>query len=387
MALALDRVGLASVASLAPDQLSGGQLRRVALARALTGVNLGSVRFLLIDEPTAQLDESTADAVVRALRWAADSGVGVLVATHDHTPAAVADTCVAIDAPPATGPTGEHLVSSSPRASGSRALPGAGRTDAPVAPAARPDEVDSRGALRWVFGQARPHRRRMIGAQALGVMAEACTIGLAGTAAWLIVRAAELPSFASLAVAAVAVRAFALGKGVFRYGERLGSHDATLRLLADLRATVVHRLARLAPTGLGRTGRGDLLSRLVDDIDRLQDLFLRVLGPFVSVLTVAAGAVVGRDAARSRGRRRPRARGRCSSVSRSHSSRHRRATRRAVTRPRPCAASWPAQPSTWPSTSRSSWRAAAKDNGGPGSKTRPAGSTCSSGARRAPRRS
>ena len=114
-------------------------------------------------------------------------------------------------------------------------------------------------------------------------------MGLAATAAWLIVRSAEHPNFADLAVAAVGVRTFAIGKGVLRYGERLASHDATLRLLADLRATAVGRLARLSPTGLPSGGRGDVLTRLVDDIDRLQDLFLRVLGPLVSTLVVALG--------------------------------------------------------------------------------------------------
>jgi thiol reductant ABC exporter CydC subunit len=88
------------------------------------------------------------------------------------------------------------------------------------------------------------------------------------------------------------VRAFALSKGALRYAERLASHDATLRLLADLRATVVERLTRLAPTGLPDGGRGELLTRLVDDIDRLQDLFLRVLAPLVSTLVVGIGAAV-----------------------------------------------------------------------------------------------
>ena len=52
-------------------------------------------------------------------------------------------------------------------------------------------------------------------------------VGLAVTATWLIVRAAEQPSLVDLAVAAVAMRAFGLGKGVLRYGERLASHDTT----------------------------------------------------------------------------------------------------------------------------------------------------------------
>lgn len=289
VALALEQVGLAAQARLRPDQVSGGQLRRLALARALVGVHLGSTRFLLLDEPTAQLDDASAAAVVRAIRWAADSGVGVLAATHDLSVAAVADATTTIE-PVGTQPDrpGQRSAVVTERSGGLRpAVPSSTMPTALDPSAASP----GRSGLRWLLRAARPHRRRLIGAQLLGIAAEACTVGLAGTAAWLIVRAAERPSFAALAVAAVAVRAFGLGKGVLRYGERLASHDATIRLLADLRATVVGRLAHLSPTGLGDAGRGDLLSRLVDDIDRLQDLFLRVLGPVVSVVAVAAVAV------------------------------------------------------------------------------------------------
>ena len=70
-----------------------------------------------------------------------------------------------------------------------------------------------------------------------------------------------------LAVVAVAVRAFGLGKGVLRYAERLASHDATLRRLGGIRATVVGQLGRLVPAGLPRTGRGEMLSSVVDDVE------------------------------------------------------------------------------------------------------------------------
>jgi ATP-binding cassette subfamily C protein CydCD len=290
----LAELGLAALADRHPAELSGGEGRRLALARALVGVRLGRTRFVLLDEPTAQLDPVAATAVVAAIRRAAAEGAGMVVATHDPDLAAVADLRV----PLADLDRGESL-------GALRSVPTAGRppgrVDAPPVPdpvagwSGRPEApvaTDAGGSLRWLWRSARPRRARLIGAQLLGVAADACTVGLAGTAAWLIVRAAERPSFADLAVAAVGVRAFGVGKGVLRYAERLASHDAALRLLADLRATVVGRLARLAPTGLPPGGRGDLLSRLVDDVDRLQDLFLRVAGPAVAALTVAVGAVV-----------------------------------------------------------------------------------------------
>ena len=299
---AIERFGLGALRDAPPGDTSGGELRRIALARASVGVELGTVRFLLLDEPTAQLDPVAGRAVIDAALAARGVGVGVAIATHDPAVLAVADEHVAVlpnaptdsDAPsPPAGPADD--------------VPVHVHTDTALVPdpvAGWAAEVtsdlddDGRGALRWLLGTARGQRRRLLAAGALGVLTDACTIGLAALAAWLIVRAAERPSFADLAVAAVGVRAFALGKGVLRYGERLTSHDATLRLLADLRATVIARLARLAPTGLPKGARGDLLARLVDDIDRMQDLFLRVLGPIGASLTVgvvAAAAAAALD--------------------------------------------------------------------------------------------
>ena len=80
--------------------------------------------------------------------------------------------------------------------------------------------------------------------------AVAADIGLIGTAAWLISRAAQHPNEAALALAIVAVQFFGLVRGFFRYGERLVGHDAAFRLLADLRVQVYERLERLAPAGL-----------------------------------------------------------------------------------------------------------------------------------------
>ena len=299
---ALDQVGIGSLADANPAEVSGGERRRVAIARALVDVHLGTARFLLFDEPTAQLDDEAAGQVIAALRWAADQGAGILAVTHDPALAAAADDQHALDGGTATPAAATQADEPALRAA--ELLPVA-RHDPeapiperfiaerpPVADAAPAPEPSGADAIRWLMRTAAPQRTRIIGAQALGVLTEICTVGLAATAAWLIVRAAEEPSFADLAMAAVAVRAFALGKGVLRYAERLASHDATLRLLADLRATVVARLTRLSPTGLPDGSRGELLTRLIDDIDRLQDLFLRVLGPLVTTLVVALGAAV-----------------------------------------------------------------------------------------------
>ena len=84
---------------------------------------------------------------------------------------------------------------------------------------------------------------------------------------------------------------FGLSRGLLRYGQRLVCHDAAFRALADLRVTTYTRLETLAPAGLPAFRSGDLLARLVHDIDSLQDLLLRVIGPFVIALLVGAGTV------------------------------------------------------------------------------------------------
>ena len=112
-----------------------------------------------------------------------------------------------------------------------------------------------------------------------------------GTSAWLISRAAQRPSEASLTLAIVGVQFFGLSRGFFRYGERLVGHDAALRVLADLRVRVFERLEAVAPAGLPVFRRGDLVARFVDDVDSLQDVVLRVLQPFLVATLVGAGTV------------------------------------------------------------------------------------------------
>lgn len=111
------------------------------------------------------------------------------------------------------------------------------------------------------------------------------------TSGWLISRASQQPPVLYLMVAVTATRAFGIGRAVFRYAERLVSHDAVLRMLADTRVAVYRRLERLAPAGLRRTRRGDLLSRLVADVDALQDYWLRWLLPAGAALAVSAVSV------------------------------------------------------------------------------------------------
>ncbi|WP_152365278.1 thiol reductant ABC exporter subunit CydC [Microlunatus speluncae] len=129
-------------------------------------------------------------------------------------------------------------------------------------------------------------RSRLVGAVGLGVLAQAASVGLLATSAWLLSRAAEHPPVLYLLVAVVSVRALGLGRGVFRYLERLVGHDVALRAQAALRLDSFRALART--TWLGRRG-GDLLSRMINDVEAVQDVIVRVIVPVVSAAVVIIG--------------------------------------------------------------------------------------------------
>ena len=135
-------------------------------------------------------------------------------------------------------------------------------------------------------------RRELVGAALLGAFASASAVALLGASAWLISRAAEMPPVLTLTVAAVTVRFLALSRAVFRYAERLVGHDAAFRGLTQLRVVVYRQLERLAPTGISGFGRGDLLARLVADVDAALDLPLRIVLPWAQAVLVSAATVL-----------------------------------------------------------------------------------------------
>ena len=152
--------------------------------------------------------------------------------------------------------------------------------------------MTSAGSTADVLRGAMPPLRRFWPGAAAGFASEASAVALLAVSAWLIVRASEQPLIIYLSVAVVGVRLFALTRAAFRYLERLAGHDAALRQLATTRSALVRRLIPLAPDGLGGTGRGSILGALVDDVDDLQNLPLRVVQPLVSSALVATLSVV-----------------------------------------------------------------------------------------------
>jgi thiol reductant ABC exporter CydC subunit len=146
--------------------------------------------------------------------------------------------------------------------------------------------------LRRLLVLAKMPATRIAASVFLGAGVIATGVGLMATAGYLISRAAEHPPVLSLTVAIVAVRFFGLARPITRYFERIVSHDLALRALGRVRTHVYVRIEPLAPAELESYRDGDLLTRMVADVDALQGLYLRGVGPPLVALVAGTGCVV-----------------------------------------------------------------------------------------------
>ncbi|WIY00437.1 thiol reductant ABC exporter subunit CydD [Amycolatopsis mongoliensis] len=274
-AAALD-VPLATVIGELGAGLSTGQRRRVALARAV----LLDRPLILLDEPTEGVDAETETAILDRLPAVLAGRTAVIVSHH---PAVLArcDRVVTLGGPAAVP------------APAAAAVPLPSAPARPAAAAVELSTVDS-SSSKWrpLLDAVRPHRWRLALACLAATAALGCGVALTATSSWLIASAALHPPVLSLMVAIVAVRTFGLAKGILRYVERLLSHDVALRALTELRVRVWDRLVRIGPARTARLRRGDLLHRLVSDVDSQQDVLVRGLVPGISTFAVLAGTAV-----------------------------------------------------------------------------------------------
>ncbi|WP_165968794.1 thiol reductant ABC exporter subunit CydC [Arthrobacter crusticola] len=320
-------------------ELSPGEARRVAVARALLRArHQPGVRLLLLDEPTAHVDAASTEAIRGVLRRLRGS-LTVLLIAHDGQTAALADATIVLGGPasvagsvPSTalvhavaGP-GAVAAAAEPAASmqpfavvqpggthpggtGAVAHPGGTATDTTV------DDAGSSGAgrsgvgrrvsgttagqatapevpavgLRAVLTLVRPWEPRFLGAAGLGLGSSLFAVALTAVSGWLIVRAAEQPPILYLLTAIVGVRFFGIGRSLLRYCERLALHRAVFARADRVRLRVWEGL-------LGRSESWRTLARgsggietLVGDVDELRDLTPRaVLPPLTALLTGAA---------------------------------------------------------------------------------------------------
>ena len=143
--------------------------------------------------------------------------------------------------------------------------------------------------LRRLLVLTRAPRGRVALSVLLGAATVVCGVGLMASAGYLISRAAEHPDVLALGVTIVGVRFFGLTRPIARYLERLASHDLAFRVLGRVRGDAYRRLEPLSPGEIQDVRRGDLLTRLVADVDALQYLHLRGVGP--AQVALVAGSV------------------------------------------------------------------------------------------------
>jgi ABC-type transport system involved in cytochrome bd biosynthesis fused ATPase/permease subunit len=144
----------------------------------------------------------------------------------------------------------------------------------------------------WLPGLDRRIARRALVAVGIGLAGELAALGLLATGAWLLLSASLRPPILLLSIAMGAVQVFSFLRGTARYVERLASHNLGLGLQAGLRAWLYHRLAQLVPCGLPGGDRGDLLTRLIDDTEEVQDLVVRAAVPVLAAAAAWGTAVV-----------------------------------------------------------------------------------------------
>lgn len=139
------------------------------------------------------------------------------------------------------------------------------------------------------------HSRRLLLGTILAITSLSASIGLLSLSGWFLAASFLVGStiLFNFFYPSSGVRGLAIGRTISRYFERLVTHDATFRVLAELRISVFKKLIPLSPSGLNHFRNSELLNRLVADVDTLDTLYLNLLSPFISAIMVIAFMAIG----------------------------------------------------------------------------------------------
>jgi len=150
--------------------------------------------------------------------------------------------------------------------------------------------------LRRLISFLKPNSKEVVLSILFSTLTIGSSVSLLMTSAYLISKAALQPSIGEISVAIVGVRFFGISRGVFRYIERLVSHNTSFKVLADIRVWLYEAIEPIAPAGISKFKSGDLLNRLIADVDTLENFYVRVFLPpvvaLVIVLSVSAFMLV-----------------------------------------------------------------------------------------------
>ncbi len=277
-------------------RLSGGQAQRIALARAF----LMGAPLIILDEPAAHVDLEL-EAQIQQSTYQLLEDRSALIIAHRLQTIVQVDKIIVIDQGRvirqgsheellASNPLYEQMVGSlqvSPLPLRAERQEISALGSQTVALDLPPNLPTQRSIIPRLLSFLASSWKWIALSVLLGFATIASSIGLLGVSAYIISAAATQPSIAVLQVPIVGVRFFGIARGVFRYLERLVSHQVTFRLLARLRVWFYEELEPLAPARLQMFRSGDLLSRVIADIDNLQNFYTRALAPPMVAICIA----------------------------------------------------------------------------------------------------
>jgi len=288
-------------------RLSSGQAQRLALARAF----LKDAPILIMDEPTSSLDPET-EALLEASTQKLMQGRATITIAHRINTIFQSDQIIVLKTGRIVeqGTHRELLVKNGEYASlvkvhveGQKQRPEV-LEGSKVTTDFRPSTLDiepstfnvkpstqyatrnTQHVLPRLLSFLEGNWHRVALSVVIGSITIGSSVALMGTSAWLISTAALHPSVADLGVSVVGVRFFGITRGIARYFERLVSHDVTFRLLSHLRAWFYEKLEPLAPARLMEFRAGDLLSRIIGDVETLENFYVRVVSPPLTAVVV-----------------------------------------------------------------------------------------------------